>query len=346
MKPFGALTTLTLAGLIGISQLAAAQVPNAATDPRIDPQIRAFLAELNKDSSPFWQLPQPRPQDILTALQNKTPVDISGVDTTEQTITQDGRTVKLYIMKPQNVSGKPGVLLFIHGGVWIVGNFQNHQRLLRDLVVGSGQVGVFVEYTPLPEAKYPTQMDENFAALKWVAAHAADFGADGSRIAVAGNSVGGNMSAALSLMTKDQNGPRIALQVLLFPATDASVDTDSYHEFATGRFLARAFMKYGWDLYAPDEKTRNSPYVSPLRASNDELQGLAPALVITAENDPLRDEGEAYARKMKEAGDVVTAVRYNGMIHDFMTLNAIRNVPGTEAALKQASDAIRDALKP
>jgi acetyl esterase len=147
-------------------------------------------------------------------------------------------------------------------------------------------------------------------------------------------------------MTKDQNGPKIALQVLLFPATDASVDTDSYHEFATGRFLARAFMKYGWDLYAPDERTRNSPYVSPLRASNDELQGLPPALVITAENDPLRDEGEAYARKMKEAGDVVTAVRYNGMIHDFVTLNAIRNVPGTEAALKQASDAIRDALKP
>ena len=329
-----------------MTQLAAAQAPNAATDPRIDPQVRAFLADLNKDSSPFWELPQPKPQEILTGLQNQGPVDMSGVTTVEKTITQDGRNVKLYIMTPQNVKGKPGVLFFVHGGVWIVGNFQNHQRLLRDLVVGSGQIGVFVEYTPLPEAKYPTQMEESYAALKWVAAHAADFGADGSRIAIAGNSVGGNMTAALTLMAKDQNGPKIALQVLFIPATDASVDTDSYHEFGTGRFLARAFMKYGWDLYAPDEKTRNSPYVSPLRASDEELQGLPPALVITAENDPLRDEGEAYARRLKDAGVAVIATRYNGMIHDFVLLNAIYEVPGVQAALRQASDAIREALKP
>jgi acetyl esterase len=308
--------------------------------------VRAFLAELNKDSSPFWELPQPKPQEILTALQNKTPVDMSGVTTTERTITQDGRSVKLYIMTPQSMTGKPGVLFFIHGGVWIVGNFENHKGLLRDLVVGSGQVGVFVEYTPLPEAKYPTQMDESYTALKWVAAHAADFGADGSRIAVAGNSVGGNMAAALTLMAKDQNGPKIALQVLFIPATDASVDTESYHEFGTGRFLARSFMKYGWDLYAPDEKTRNNPYVSPLRASKEELWGLPPALVITSENDPLRDEGEAYARRLKDAGVAVTATRYNGMIHDFVLLNAIHDVPGVRAAIRQANDAIRDALKP
>ena len=328
-----------------MAQAATAQVPNAATDPRIDPQVRAFLAELNKDSSPFWELPQPKPQQILTALQDQTPVDMSGVTITERTITQDGRNVKLYIMAPQQVTGKPGVLLFIHGGVWIVGNFQNHQRLLRDLVVGSGQVGVFVEYTSLPQAKYPTQMDECYAALKWVAAHADEFGADGSRIAVAGNSVGGNMSAALALLAKDKGGPKIALQVLFIPATDASVDTDSYHEFGTGRFLARAFMKYGWDLYAPDEKTRNSPYVSPLRASKEELTGLPPAVVITAENDPLRDEGEAYARKMKEAGVAVAATRYNGLIHDFVLLNALRQLEGVKAALREASDAIRIALQ-
>lgn len=238
------------------------------------------------------------------------------------------------------------MLLFIHGGVWIVGNFQNHQRLLRDLVVGSGQVGVFVEYTPLPQAKFPTQMEETYAALKWVAAHASEFGADGTRIAVAGNSVGGNMSAALTLMTKDRNGPKISYQVLFIPATDASVDTDSYHEFGTGRFLARAFMKYGWDLYAPDEKTRDNPYVSPLRASIEELSGLPPALVITAENDPLRDEGEAYARKLKEAGVEVAAVRYDGMIHDFVLLNAIHEVAGVQAAIRQASKAIREGLQP
>jgi acetyl esterase/lipase len=346
MKRFRSLTTFTVGGVIAMAQLAAAQAPNAATDTRIDPQVRVFLAELNKDSSPFWELPQPKPQEILAGLQNKTPVDMSGVTVTERTITQDGRDVKLYIMTPQQITGKPGVLLFIHGGVWIVGNFQNHQRLLRDLVVGSGQVGVFVEYTPLPAAKFPTQLEESYAALKWVAAHADELGADGARIAVAGNSVGGNMSAAITLMAKDRQGPKIAYQVLLIPATDASVDTESYHEFGTGRFLPRAFMKYGWDRYAPDEKTRNNPYVSPLRASNAELQGLPPALVITAENDPLRDEGEAYARKLKDAGVAVTATRYNGMIHDFVLLNAIHDSPGVQAALTQVNGAVREALKP
>ena len=304
------------------------------------------LREINKDPSPFWELPQPKPQEILTGLQNKTPVDMSGVNTTEQTITQDGQTVKIYIMKPEHVTGKPGVLLFIHGGVWIVGNFQNHQRLLRDLVVGSGQVGVFVEYTSLPEARFPTQLDQSYAVLKWVAAHADEFGADGSRIAVAGNSVGGNMTAALALMAKDRGGPKISFQVLLIPATDASVDTGSYREYGHGRFLARAFMKYGWDLYAPDAKTRDNPYVSPLRASLDQLKGLPPALVITAENDPLRDEGEAYARKLKEAGVTVAAIRYNGTIHDFVLLNAIRNVPSTEAAIDQINTSLRQYLEP
>lgn len=342
MKRVFSLATLAL-GAVLMTQTAFAE-PDAATDPRIDPQVRAFLREINKDSSPFWELPQPKPQEILTGLQNKTPVDMSGVTTTEQTITQDGQTVKVYIMKPQQVTGKPGVLLFIHGGVWIVGNFENHQRLLRDLVVGSGQIGVFVEYTSLPEARFPNQLDQSYAVLKWVAAHAEEFGADGSRIAVAGNSVGGNMSAALALMAKDRHGPKISYQVLMIPATDASVDTASYREFGTGRFLARAFMKYGWDLYAPDGKTRDNPYVSPLRASVQELSGLPPALVITAENDPLRDEGEAYARKLKEAGVSVIATRYNGMIHDFVLLNGIQANPEPQAAIRQISAEIKAHL--
>jgi acetyl esterase len=346
MKSFKNLATFTLGAMIMTTQATGATIPDAATDPRIDPQVRSFLAELNKDSSPFWELPQPKPQEILTGLQNKTPVDMSGVITSERTISQDGRTVKLYIMTPQRPANKPGVLLFVHGGVWIVGNFENHQRLLRDLVVGSGQIGVFVEYSPLPRAKFPTQLEESYAALRWVAAHAGEFGADGSRIAIAGNSVGGNMTAALTLMAKDRKSPKIAYQVLFIPATDASVDTESYHAFATGRFLPRAFMEYGWNLYAPDEETRNNPYVSPLRASEDQLKGLPPALVITAENDPLRDEGEAYARKLMNAGVPVTATRYDGMIHDFVLLNAIHTVPGVVKALRQACDGIRDALRP
>ena len=343
MKPFS-LATLSLGAMLMTQAAHAAS--DAATDPRIDPQVRSFLAKINKDPNPFWELPQPKPQQILTDLQRQTAVDMSGVTTTEQTISQDSRSVKLYIMKPAQISGKPGVLLFIHGGVWIVGNFENHQRLLRDLVVGSGQIGVFVEYTSLPEAKFPTQLDQCYAALNWVAQHAQEFGADGSRIAVAGNSVGGNLAAALALMSKDHGGPKISFQALLIPATDASVDTPSYREYGTGRFLARAFMKYGWDLYAPDAKTRDNRYVSPLRARADQLKGLPPALVITAENDPLRDEGEAYARKLKDAGVVVAAVRYNGTIHDFVLLNAIRRVPSTEAAIDQINESLRQYLEP
>jgi acetyl esterase len=343
MKLFPSLAALSIGATL-VTQVAFA-APDPTTDTRIDPQVRSFLAKINKDSSPFWELPQPKPQEILTELQSQTVVDMSGVTTSERTITEGGRTVKLYIMKPEQVSGNPGVLLFIHGGVWIVGNFRNHQRLLRDLVVGSGQIGVFVEYTPLPEAKFPTQLEQSYAALKWVAEHAGDFGADGTRIAIAGNSVGGNMTAALALMAKDRGGPKVSYQVLLIPATDASVDTASYDEYGTGRFLSRAFMKYGWDLYAPDAKTRDNPYVSPLRASANELKGLPPALVITAENCPLRDEGEAYARKMKDAGVSVDAVRYNGTIHDFVLLNALRHVPSTEAAIDQINAGLRQHLE-
>ena len=267
------LVAVTAGAMLMTNATIAAPV-DPSTDPRIDPQIRAFLTEVNKDPTPFWEFPQPKPQEVIVGLQGKTPVDMSGITTVEKTVTQDGHTVKLYIMTPEHLIGKPGVLMFIHGGVWLVGNFENHKRLLRDLVVGSGQVGVFVEYTPLPAAKFPTQLEESYAALRWVATHAGEFGADGSRVAVAGNSVGGDMSAALTLMTKDRKGPKISYQVLFIPATDASVDSASYLEFATGRFLSRGFMKYGWDLYATDEKTRNNPYVSPLRASHEELTGL------------------------------------------------------------------------
>ena len=215
-----------VSGVILMTHVHTAAVANPASDSRIDPQVRVFLAELNKDSSPFWELPQPRPQETLTGLQNQTPVDMSGVTIVERTITQDQRTVKLYVMTPQNVTGTPGVLLFIHGGVWIAGNFRPPAAAARSrgrLRPGGG----VCRFTPLPSAKFPTQLDESYAALKWISTHAGEFGADGGRIAIAGNSVGGNMTAALTLMAKDRKGPKVAVQVLLIPATDASVDTAS-----------------------------------------------------------------------------------------------------------------------
>jgi acetyl esterase len=312
-----------------------------ADDAALAPGVRRLLVQLDKNPSPFWTLPQPKPQDILSAIQSQTKVDMSGVTTTEHALSVDGRTVQLFVMKPDRMERHPGVILFIHGGVWIVGNFENHKRLLRDLVVESGQPAVFLQYTTLPAAKYPVQMDQAYAALKWTVAHAAEFGADANRLAVAGNSVGGDMTAALTLMVKDRNGPKISYQVLLWPATNAAVDTCSYEEFANGRFLSQAFMKYGWDLYAPTRAERENPYVSPLRASSAELRGLPPTVVVTDENDVLRDEGEAYAHRLQDAGVPTVSTRYNGTIHDFGLLNALADLPTTKAMIREVADGIR-----
>jgi acetyl esterase len=315
----------------------AATAPDAANDRRIDPRVRAFLAEFNKDSSPFWELPGPQVRATLTGLQAKTPVDVSGVTIAEKSIAVSGRTVRLYVVKPENVSGTPPVVLFIHGGVWIAGNFENHKRFVRDLVVGSGAAAVFVEYTPIPDAVYPTQIEECYAAAQWVAAHGAEIGVDGERMAVAGNSVGGDMSAVVAMMARDRGGPRLRFQLLFWPATDANFGTASYDAYDTGRFLPRAFMQFGWNIYAPEARTRKQPYAAPLQASIEQLRGLPPTLIQTAENDVLRDEGEAYGRKLSEAGVDVTSTRYIGQIHDFGLLNGLRDVPSTQAALRQAS---------
>jgi acetyl esterase len=338
------LTILFIGATIVMNRAVA--LPDAASDLRIDHRVRAFLAELNKNSSPFWELPGPQVRAVLTGLQAKRPVDLSGITIAEKVITEDGRTVKLYIVKPEKTNGMPPVMLFIHGGVWIAGDFENHKRFVRDLVVGSGAAAVFVEYTPIPDAIYPTQIEESYAAAKWVAAHGADVGVDGSRLAVAGNSVGGNMAAVVAMMAKDRGGPEIRFQLLFWPATDANFETESYRAFETGRFLPRAFMQFGWDIYAPDPKTRRERYAAPLQASTDQLRGLPPALIQTAGNDVLRDEGEAYGRKLDEAGVDVVSTRYVGQIHDFGLLNGIRDVPSTQDALDQASEALRRYLNP
>ena len=314
---------------------------DVAKDPDIAPAVRKFLVEINKNPSPFWTLPQPKPQEVLTGLQNQTPVELSGVTTTEETLKVNGRDAQLFIVRPERAAEHPGVILFLHGGVWLVGNFENHKRLLRDIVVELGQPAVFLQYTSLPEARYPVQMDQAYAALQWTFDHAPELGADPNRIAVVGNSVGGDMTAALTLMAKDRNGPKIGYQVLLWPATNADVDTCSYDRFANDRFLSRAFMKYGWDLYAPTEVERNNPYISPLRASLDHLRGLPAALVITDENDVLRDEGEAYARRLQDADVPTVSTRYGGIIHDFGVLNALADLPTTKAMIRQVADGIR-----
>jgi acetyl esterase len=178
--------------------------------PKSTPRVRTFLADLNKDSSPFWELPGPQVRATLTGIQTKTTVDLSGVTIAENTITENGRNIKLYIVTPEKADGALPVSIFFHGGVWIAGNFENHQRFIRDLVVGSGAAAVSPEYTPIPDAVYPTQIEESYAATAWVASHGAEICVDGTRLAVAGNSVGGNMAAVMALMARDRGGPKIS----------------------------------------------------------------------------------------------------------------------------------------
>ena len=323
-----------------------AQTIDPTKDPHIESNIRAFLKVLNSGTGkPIEQLSPTDARAILSGAQSSVKIDLSGITITEKTIKQDGQTVKINIVKPLNAKGLIPVFMFFHGGGWVLGDFPTHKRMVRDLVVKSGAAAVFVNYTPSPEAHYPVAINQAYAATKWVSEHGKEIGIDGKRLAVAGNSVGGNMATVVALMAKDKKGPEIKLQVLFWPVTDANFETTSYNQFATGRFLTKNMMSWFWDNYLTDLNTRKDIYASPLQATTEQLKGLPPALVQTAENDILRDEGEEYARKLDEAGVKVTATRYNGMIHDWGLLNPLCNVPGTRSALLQASAELKRALK-
>ena len=318
----------------------------AENDPRILTDVRKFLRVLNSGTGkPMEQLSPGDARKVLIDAQNSVAVNTSGIEESARTIIQDGEKVRIHIVKPIGANSGSPVFIFIHGGGWVLGDYPTHKRLVRDLVVGSGAVAVFPDYTPSPEARYPTAINQIYAATKWVSEHGDEIGVDGKNLAVVGNSVGGDMTAAVVLMAKDKNGPAIKLQVMLWPVTDANFETGSYKELGEGRFLTRNMMMWFWDNYLPDKNKRKEIYASPLQASVNELRGLPRTLIQVAENDVLRDEGEAYARKLDEAGVPVTLTRYGGLIHDYGLLNPIATVPAVQTALFQAAAVIRQALE-
>ncbi|MEU0414142.1 alpha/beta hydrolase [Streptomyces griseorubiginosus] len=253
-------------------------------------------------------------------------------------------SVRARIVKPAGATGTLPVILYIHGAGWVFGNAHTHDRLVRELAVGAGAAIVFPEYDLSPEARYPVAIEQNYAVAQWVVRDGAGKGLDASHIAVAGDSVGGNMSAALTLMAKERGDVSLVQQVLFYPVTDAAFDTPSYRQFAEGYFLRLDAMQWFWDQYTTDPARRAEITASPLRATTEQLAGLPPALVITAEADVLRDEGEAYANKLRQAGVPVTATRYQGIIHDFVMLDALRGTHAAEAAITQAVTVLRDAF--
>ncbi|WP_089102812.1 alpha/beta hydrolase [Streptomyces hyaluromycini] len=311
--------------------------------PVLEPAAQAFV-EATANPPYLFDLAPAEGRKAVDEVQSGE-IALPAVD--EEWITVEGGptgSVRARIVKPAGATGPLPVIIYIHGAGWVFGNAHTHDRLVRELAAGADAAVVFPEYDLSPEARYPVAIEQNWAVAQWIAAQGATKGLDAGRIAVAGDSVGGNMSAALTLMAKERGGLPLLQQVLFYPVTDASFDTASYHQFATGYFLRRDGMQWFWDQYTTDETERAQITASPLRATTEQLTGLPPALVITGEADVLRDEGEAYANKLRTAGVPVTAVRYQGIIHDFVMLNALRDTHAAEAAINQAVAVLRSAL--
>ncbi|MFC4502671.1 MULTISPECIES: alpha/beta hydrolase [Streptomyces] len=313
------------------------------TRPVLEPEAAAF-AEATANPPYLFDLAPAEGRKAVDEVQSGE-IDMPAVD--EEWVTVSGGptgSVRARIVRPAGVGGALPVVVYIHGAGWVFGNAHTHDRLVRELAVGVGAAVVFPEYDLSPEARYPVAIEQNFAVARWVVAEGASKGLDASRLAVAGDSVGGNMTAALTLMAKERGGVPLVQQVLFYPVTDAAFDTASYHQFAEGYFLRRDGMQWFWDQYTTDEGERAQITASPLRATTEQLAGLPPALVITGEADVLRDEGEAYANKLRAAGVPVTAVRFQGIIHDFVMLNALRSTHAAEAAINLAVTTLRTAL--
>jgi acetyl esterase len=313
--------------------------------PTLEPAAQAFADATSKP--PFlYDLGPIEGRKVVDGVQDG---DFAVADTDVKDLVISGGpsgTVSIRIFYPAGKSGVFPVVLYTHGAGWVFGNAHTHDRLVRELTVQAEAATVFVNYSLSPEARYPIALEEIYAALQWIVEHGAEHDLDAGRIAVAGDSVGGNMTAALTILAKQRGGPALAGQLLFYPVTDASFDTGSYLQFAEGYFLSRQGMRWFWDQYTTDPEERAQITASPLRASLEELAGLPPALVIVGEADVLRDEGEAYAAKLRAAGVPTTAVRYQGIIHDFVMVNAMRDTHAAQAATRQGGEFLRDVLHP
>ncbi|MEU9380891.1 alpha/beta hydrolase [Streptomyces sp. NPDC048279] len=319
-------------------------VPCGNPPQKLEKIDQDFLDQLAAaGGKPLYDLSYPAARDVLNKLQAG-PVPMLPAQITERTV-PGGPTgpVNVHIVRPAGVKGTLPGIVYIHGGGWVLGNFKTHERLVRELANGARAEVVFVDYTPSPEAQFPVPIEQAYAVAKWVGVHGAEISLDPSRLAVAGDSVGGDMTAAVTMMAKQRGGPHFRQQVMLYPVTDADFDTASYTRYAENCWLTRPAMKWFWNAYAPKTADRANPLASPLKATVQQLRGLPPALVIT-DSDALLDAADAYAAKLRSAGVQVTSTHYSGVTHDFMMLNALRDTQGNKAAVAQTTATLREAL--
>ena len=317
-----------------------ATIPHASVV--LEPAAQQFAEAAAKP--PFlYELTPDEARSVLNGVQ-AAPIDKLPVDELWITVPADVGDVRVRIVRPIDDEGTLPVILYMHGGGWVLGDADTHDRLVRELAVGADAAVVFVEYDRSPEARYPVAIEQGYETARWIVREGAAHGLDHERLAIAGDSVGGCMTAAITLMAQQRGDVRFVHQSMYYPVTDAAMETDSYKEFAEGYYLTAKAMAWFWDAYAPDVARRAEPFASPLRASDEQLTGLPPALVIVDEADVLRDEGEAYAGRLRAAGVPVTTVRYDGITHDFMMLNPLSETRATRAAVGQAIATLRQAL--
>ena len=308
----------------------------------LEPASQAFVEATA--SPPFlYELTPAEARAVLDDVQ-AAPIEKLPVHEQWVVVPADVGEVGVRIVRPDDAVGTLPVILYMHGGGWVLGNADTHDRLVRELAVGAGAAVVFVEYNRSPEARYPVAIEQGYATAQWITREGAANGLDPERIAIAGDSVGGNMTAALALMAQERGDVRFVHQSMYYPVTDAGMDTGSYAQFAEGYFLTAKAMAWFWDCYCPDIERRAERFASPLRATDEQLAGLPPALVIVDEADVLRDEGEAYGARLRAAGVAVTTVRYDGITHDFMMLNPLSDTHATRAAVAQAIATLQGAL--
>ena len=293
--------------------------------PNLDRVSKEFINNLEAaGGKPLYEMTVDDARQFLADLQRKTykeiPAEISDIDV----FTESAGTVSIRLVRPHNSNEILPVIIYLHGGGWILGDKETHDMLIRKLANCTNSVVVFVNYSRSPEAIYPMALNQAYGVLEYLYNNPEEFNIDPDRIAIAGDSAGGNLATSTALRTLRSGGPKILFQALLYPVADANMDSDSYKLFKDGPWLSKKAMEWFWNAYLPDKRLKNDLYVSPLRACVDDLAGLPEALIITAENDVLRDEGEAYAAKLDEAGVKTSCIRINMAYHDFMMLNALQ----------------------
>lgn len=295
------------------------------------------FSDANAPHPRIYELPPEEGRALLEKVQ-ESPVDKLPVDIEDLKVdTGQWGSINVRFVRPEGNTDKLPVIFYIHGAGWVFGSAQTHDKLIRELAVRTNSVVVFPEYSRSPEAKYPTAIEQSYAVLQKLSELAESKGLDLSELAVAGDSVGGNMATVMTILTKERQGLPIQKQLLFYPVTDANFTTDSYQEFAENYFLTKEGMKWFWDQYTTDDSERSEITASPLRATSEDLADLPPALILTGEADVLRDEGEAYARKLRDVGVAVTQVRFQGMIHDFVMVNSLDQTNATRAAMLLAT---------